>query len=68
MVNLLFLAGLVTLTGLDEVVYAIPRWFIALLIIGLIAAIMTINSAAMATPAWKNGRWRLAGRVHYIHW
>ncbi len=69
MLNLLFLAGLLSLLLASpteaEFIYTIPAWLTALMAIALIAAVLALGSAVFAALAWKDGYWSIAGRVHY---
>ena len=69
MLNLLFLAGLLSLFLASpieaEFIYTIPAWLTALMAIVLISAVLALGSAVFAALAWKDGYCSTAGRVHY---
>ncbi len=65
--NLVFLIGLgirmvQAFTGMFN---ATPAYFIALLVIPLLTAILTVGLLIFTVRAWREGYWSIFGRVHY---
>ena len=68
MLNLLFLIGLMSIASasqINEIIYSTPAYFLAVLTIPLITAILTLACTAFCASAWKRGYWSLTGRIHY---
>jgi hypothetical protein len=42
-----------------------PSWFIALLVLPIVTAVLSIILLVLAVLAWKNRYWSLGGRLHY---
>jgi CubicO group peptidase (beta-lactamase class C family) len=65
--NLIFLIGFVLsfiMIG-EGFVYGMPAAVIALLVVPIAAAILTIGLVIFTILAWKNQNWSLAGRIYY---
>jgi hypothetical protein len=65
--NLLFVVGFaaVLMQGLSGASPYPPSWFIALLVIPIVTAVLSIALLVLAVLAWKNRYWSLVGRLHY---
>ncbi|MCP4164742.1 MAG: beta-lactamase family protein [Chloroflexi bacterium] len=65
--DLLFLIGLVVRLGqaFTGVFNATPAYFVALLVIPLLTAVLTIGLLVFTVLAWKDRYWSTLGRVHY---
>jgi CubicO group peptidase (beta-lactamase class C family) len=65
--GLLFLVGFaaVLMQGLSGSSPYPPSWFIALLVLPIVTAVLSIVLLALAILAWKNRYWSLVGRLHY---
>jgi CubicO group peptidase (beta-lactamase class C family) len=63
---LLFVVLLVMILADSSVIeYQMAPLLIAMLSVGVAAAIMTLGVLVQAILAWRNGYWRLATRLHY---
>ena len=64
--NLIFLIGLVVRLGqaFTGAFNETPAYFIALLVIPLLTAILTTGLLAFTVLAWKDRYWSVVGRVH----
>jgi hypothetical protein len=65
--NLVFVVGLVVRLGqvLSGVFYGTPAYFVALLVIPLLTAILTVGSVVFTVLAWRDEYWSVLGRLHY---
>jgi CubicO group peptidase (beta-lactamase class C family) len=65
--NLIFLIGLVVRMGqvLAGVFNETPAYFVALLAIPILTALLTVGLLVFTVRAWKEGYWSTFGRVHY---
>ncbi len=65
--DLLFVAGFaaVLMQGLSGASPYPPPWFIALLVLPIVTAVLSIVLLVLAILAWKNRYWSLVGRLHY---
>jgi CubicO group peptidase (beta-lactamase class C family) len=65
--NLVFVAAFAaTLTqGLSGASPYPPSWFVALLVLPILTAILSVVLLVCTILAWKNRYWSLVGRVHY---
>jgi hypothetical protein len=65
--NLAFIVGFAaTLTqGLSGGGPYPPSWFVALLVLPIVTAALSVVLLALAVLAWKNRYWSLAARLHY---
>ena len=65
--NLLFMVGFVaTLTqGLAGALPYPPPWFVALLVLPISTAVLSIVLLVFAVLAWKHRYWSVVGRLHY---
>jgi CubicO group peptidase (beta-lactamase class C family) len=65
--NLVFVVGLVVRLGqvLSGVFYRTPTYFVALLVIPLLTAILTVGLVVFTVLAWRDDYWSVLGRLHY---
>ena len=65
--NLIFLIGLAVRLGqaFTGAFNATPTYFVILLVIPLLTAVLTIGLLVFTLLAWKEGYWSTMGRVHY---
>lgn len=64
--NLLFLIWMkIVLGNFSQLVYGVSSSLRVLLALPLLIAVLTAIVLIFTLLAWKNGYWRLAGRVHY---
>jgi TRAP-type C4-dicarboxylate transport system permease large subunit len=65
--NLVFLIGLIIRMGqaFTGVFNATPAYFVALLVIPLLTAVLIIGLLVFTVWAWKENYWSIFGRVHY---
>jgi CubicO group peptidase (beta-lactamase class C family) len=65
--NLVFVVGLVVRLGqvLSGVFYGTPAYFVGLLVIPLLTAILTIGLLVFTVLAWRDDYWSVPGRLHY---
>lgn len=65
--NLVFVVGLVVRLGqvLSGVFYGTPAYFVALLVIPLLTAILTVGLVVFTVLAWRDNYWSVLGRLHY---
>jgi CubicO group peptidase (beta-lactamase class C family) len=65
--NLLFVVGFAALLmqGLSGGGPYPPSWFVALLVLPLLTAVLSVVLLALGVFAWKNRYWSLVGRLHY---
>jgi len=65
--NLVFVVGLVVRLGqvLSGVFYGTPAYFVALLVVPLLTAILTVGLVVFTVLAWRDDYWSVLGRLHY---
>jgi CubicO group peptidase (beta-lactamase class C family) len=65
--NLLFVVGFAALLmqGLSGGGPYPPSWFVALLVIPILTAVLSIVLLVLAVLAWKDRYWSLVGRLHF---
>jgi CubicO group peptidase (beta-lactamase class C family) len=65
--NLVFVVGLVVRLGqvFSGVFYGTPAYFVALLVIPLLTAILTVGLVVFTVLAWRDDYWSALGRLHY---
>jgi CubicO group peptidase (beta-lactamase class C family) len=65
--NLIFVVGLVVRLAqvLSGVFYGTPAYFVALLVIPLLTAILTAGLVVFTVLAWRDDYWSVLGRLHY---
>jgi hypothetical protein len=65
--NLVFVAGLVVRFGqvLSSVFYGTPAYFVALLVIPLLTAILTVGLVVFTVLAWRDDYGSVLERFHY---
>lgn len=65
--NLVFLIGLIIrmVQAFISAFNATPAYFVALLVIPLLTAVLTIGLLVFTVRAWKESYWSTFGRVHY---
>jgi len=65
--NLIFVVGFVVRLGqvFSGVSYETPAYFVALLVIPLLTAILTVGLVVFTVLAWRDDYWSVLGRLHY---
>ena len=65
--NLVFVVGLVVRLGqvFSGVFYGTPTYFVALLVIPLLTATLTVGLVVFTVLAWRDDYWSVLGRLHY---
>lgn len=65
--NLVFMVGFAAalMQGLTGALPYPPPWFVALLVIPIFTAVLSLVLFVLAALAWKDGYWSVVGRLHY---
>jgi len=65
--NLIFVVGLVVRLGqvFSGVFYETPAYFVVLLVVPLLTAILTVGLVVFTVLAWRDDYWSVLGRLHY---